>query len=316
MWMPLAAALLSIGVTGPPVDPTIEFSQIDLSGHKNPWLAGPLQPMSFRGMVTLLLTALPRETLAEIGRKFARAAQPGSDDGMMPQLSVTLELLADELPGLDALADEPLVAVNPAASQTQIVNALKQELADWKRERQLPDRRDRSDRYHEYLRAWDLREGWRAGTYHRPEEKTLKETAKELALPLQTVHNHYASAFQLVIGHPYSPELWIRTLGCYKLSGLVSDELAAVSRRRPIQSKTTRDVPESVVSPSGADGARGRSAGLVGLAASNSKQDVVELLLDVKTLVDAGKSDDEIIAALELSPSAVEFISAVRAHAL
>ena len=147
----------------------------------------------------------------------------------------------------------------------------------------LPECRDRSDKYVEYLQVWDLREGWIGGAYDRTKECKLKDIAAELKLSPSTVNNHYRNGFELIVGYPYSPELWLRMLGVLKLSALRGSELGQVSRHRPLKSPSPRPVPESVVCPVGDESDR---PGLVSsVADSADDRDVAELLADIRVLI-------------------------------
>ena len=151
-------------------------------------------------------------------------------------------------PGLDFYPDEPIVSVNPAASGRQITEAASELLKHWKSERGLAEKRDRSDKYPDYLHVWDLREGWTGRVYDIAREKKLKEVAIELGLELSTVNNHYRSAFELIIGQPYSPAMWFRVFAVNKFADMTGEGAQGpVTHRRPLASPTRRPVPETVL---------------------------------------------------------------------
>jgi hypothetical protein len=221
-----------------------------------------------------------------------------------------LDLQSLREPGLDCYPDEPFVSVNPAASGRQISDAIAKLLPQWKEQRGLAEQRDRSDKYPEYLKVWDLREGWQDGAYDRTKERTLREIAGELGTPVPSVNNHYRSAFELVTGHPYSPEIWFQLFGLLKLSRLVDSQGGRVSQRRPLQSSTVRPVPEAVISPRGDDQT---GAGLVSSQSDpRADQASAELLHDILELIKIGRSNQEIIDSLELSGVSLDDVEYLR----
>ncbi len=80
------------------------------------------------------------------------------------------------------------------------------------------------------------------------EERKLQDVAEDLGCSVTTVQNRYQRAFELIVGHPYSREMWVRVFGPLKLSRLYGPTPGSVSRRRPLRSPVRRDVPDSVVS--------------------------------------------------------------------
>jgi hypothetical protein len=183
-------------------------------------------------------------------------------------------------------------------------------LKDWKQERGLSERRDRAEKYDDYLRVWDLREGWIGGRYDRGRELRLRDVAERLGLRIQTVHSHYSSAFALIVGHGYSPELWHQLFGVLKLSELIGAELGAVSQARPLKSRTPRPVPETSLC-STSDG--GHPQGVVTeTAAPGAGQGPWELLEDIRTLLGRGLTDEQVVQELDLSSEAVAAVAYIR----
>ncbi len=75
--------------------------------------------------------------------------------------------------GLDQLFDEPLVSINPQATNDQIRQAVNHLVTEWRESRNLPRTRVRADVFPAYFAAWGLREGWHEGRYEIDRERTL-----------------------------------------------------------------------------------------------------------------------------------------------
>ncbi len=305
-----AYVLAKIGVSGTPIDPKTEFTEIGAEDLNVAWLSGAVHPLSLRGMAAILIAAFPSETAIDIGMLLSMA---GSEDvdGELPKRHQALQRLSSlERPGLDDYPDEPFVSVNPAASGRQINGAIAELLKTWKAERGLTEQRDRSEKYDEYLKIWDLREGWVDGAYDRSKECRLKEIAAETKLSLYTVHNHYCRAFELLIGHGYSPNMWCRLMGQLKLAELTEDIAPRVSRSRPMTSPAPRPVPETrLKNPR----EKAPSSGfLTGTATATDDSDLINLVHDIKTLLNQGLPDKEVVEQLGLSPKLIPAVAYLR----
>ncbi len=310
----IAAVMMlgQIGVVGVPVDPATPFEKLDAEQLDPAWLSGAVHPFTLRNLAALLLAALPKETLGQVAEIMRIAAQTDSDGQPPSKFMAVLEMERLDVPGLDVYPNEPiLLSVNPAASAKQIAAALDSLLPQWKSARGLTERRDRSDKYSDYLRVWDLREGWTGGSYDRSAEKKLKEVAAELKLSVATVNNHYRKAFEMIVGHPYSPKAWYSSFGVLKLSRVFNPSAGPVSRRRPLKSPSGRDVPESRLGT--VPGSRAE-AGILSLTALASSDGGWELLSDIETLVNQGRSDAEIVGELELPGQYFEELAYLRSR--
>jgi len=170
--------------------------------------------------------------------------------------------------------------------------------------------RDRSEKLAEYIKVWDLREGWVDGGYDRSRERTLREIAQELGKNLYTTRNHYCSAFEMIFGHDYSPELWCRVMGQLKLAELTESVDARVSHKRPLKSPGRAAAPESrVASTRAASGAPGLASGAV---PSAGDAELRELFSDILTLVRKGAEDEQIRKELDLTENALPVIEYLR----
>ncbi len=293
--------LAAIGISGEPPDPATDFEQLEQEQMNAAWASGACHPISFRGMAALLMSSLPKETLASLGTMLTESSREDHEDEPPHRIKILIDLQTLDKPGLELYPDEPLVSINPAASARQIEEAASTLLKEWKLERGLSERRDRTDKYDDYLGVWDLREGWDGGTYDRTKERRLRHVAGELRLSPTTVHNRYCSAFSLIVGRSYSPELWYRVFGPLKLSLLFGGALGDVSRRRPLKSRTPVPVAESIVSPD-----------VVSRYAAPNVGGYWELLQDIQSEIAKGLTDHQIVESLDLSPAMVEAIAVIR----
>ena len=303
-----------IDVVGVPEDPARSFEELEAELLNSGWLPGALHPITLRNMTALLMAAMSKDTLRQVGERMLLASQADSEGQPPHQILAVMEMERLDAPGLDTYLTEPVIlSINPAASAKQISAALDVLLPQWRAVRQLNERRDRSDKYSEYLRVWDLREGWTGGNYNRASEQTFIQIAAVLKLPVTTVNNHYRKAFELIVGHPYTPSSWYGAFGVLKLSKVIDGTLGPVSRRRPLNSPRARDVTETAL---GNVSRSQTEAGLISATAVASCDEGWELLSDIEDLVSLGRSEEEIIEELELPRQAFEEITYLRSRIL
>lgn len=305
----------AIGVSGNPPDPATDFGDLEAEQLGAGWLTGAVHPITMRGMAALLIAALPKETVGYLGLKFVEAGCDDKDGQPPRKIKAMSELATLDKPGLDSFVDEPIVCVNPAASGRQVTEAIQELMRKWKDQRGLSEQRDRSDKHDEYLRAWDLREGWTGTNYDRNQELHFRDIAKTLRKPIDTVSNHYQNAFAMIVGHPYSPELWRRTMGPLKLSDLYGNDLGPVSRRRPLRSRVRRDVAETVIDPQHTTRAEEGSdpvGPVTSVTDNNTGPGAWELVTAIVSLIQDGKGDQEIADELDMSDAALKAIAYLR----
>ena len=307
-----AAILGAIGIAGVAPDPATDFEELGATEMNSAWLSGSIRPITPRGLAGLLIATLPKDTASYIGMLLLQASRDEEEDESPRQIQALLDLSRLDKPGLNDYLDEPIVAVNPAASARQVTEDISNLQQQWKVERNLSEQRDRSDKYPLYLRVWDMREGFVDGVYDRTQERTLRDIATEFGRSINTIHNQYRAAFEMVTGQRYSPEMWNRLMGPLKLSELWGTEAAAVSRSRPISARTTRDVPESVVWSRSEEGHHD-SPMAVQTATSNDR-DVHSLISDIRQLIGQGYSDERIVERLELAEKALPAVAYLREH--
>jgi hypothetical protein len=292
-----------IGVSGEPPDPATSFDALGAESLESGWLSGAVHPVTMRGLAAILLAALSKETLGHLGLLFVQAACEDVEGQLPKQFESMQRLTTADFQGLDDFPNEPFVSINPAASERKIVEAIDQLLKQWKDQRGLEERRERADKYEEYLQVWDLREGWSNGIYERGTEKTYQEIQSLTRRPVSTLDNQYRRAFELIVGQPYSRELWLQLLGPLKLAEVIGAGMART--RRPTASPTPRPVPDSVVSP--ATETTGMPT-VVESAESGDSIGFAELLHDIRALINRGRSDSEIATELDLPEDAIACI--------
>jgi hypothetical protein len=306
-----ALILQAIGVTGDPPPPSASVEALGATGLSQAWKSGAVAPLSFRGLVGMLLTGLPVDALAAVGQLLSATAA-ARDAGPAASYGAVSALYQLAHPALDAVPNRPVVGVNVQAPQRVILEALKELVRQWKQQEAIPEKRRRDDKLDQYLAVWDLREGWAGDGYDGSQEHTLRQIARQLGIPLSTAANRYRSAFRLIIGRDYSPPLWARVLGFLKLSEWVNPEaLPKLAGRRPWRDRQPRLVLESVVQPPG----QGKDAPSIlnTVGVSPAETGLVDLVLDIQDLLAQGKTNEEIAAALELTgPEVTEVIDYYR----
>ena len=292
-----------IGVSGEPPDPATPFAALGADELEHGWLTGAVHPVSLRGLAAILLAGLPKESLGQLGMIFLEAACDDVENRPPRMIESMQRLTTETWPGLDDYPNEPFVSINPAASERKIGEAIDQLLKQWKGERGLDERRERTDKYEEYLQVWDLREGWHDGVYDRGTEQTFAEIAATTKRSISTLCNQYCRAFELIVGQPYSRELWLQLFGPIKLADVLGAGMART--RRPTASPTRRPVPESVVSNPVAEKS---PPSVIATAESRDDAGYQQLLADITTMFDLGRTNAQICEELDLAPDAVAYL--------
>ena len=300
----------AIGVSGEPLDPATEFTELGAEELQPAWLSGAVHPITLRGIAALLIAALPKETVGYVGLQLVEAGCDERKDEPPRQAQAILNLATLDKPGLDRYPDEPIVSVNPAASGRQITEAVSELVKHWKDQRGLEEKRDRSDKYPDYLRVWDLREGWTGSAYDLSREKKLKDVAIELEMKLSTVGKHYRSAFEMIIGHPYSPGMWIRVFGVNKVADLTGEGVQGpVTHHRPLVSPTWRPVPETVL---GCVSEKGVSISPVAEKHALPNVDASAIIEQIRGLLDQEPDDERLADRLGLDHKVIPAIAYLR----
>lgn len=298
--------LAAIGVSDLPPDPGTEFDQLESENLNPAWLSGAIHPISLRGLANLLIAALPKETLTHVGMLLVEAGLEEKEEAAPQRIQAMFNLMTLDKPGLNNHPDEPIVSVNPAASGREVNEAVNALVKEWKEQRELTEQRTRADKYPDYFRVWDMREAWIGDSYDPQQERKLKEVAFELGSSIATVNHHYRRAFELILGHPYSPELWFQVVAPLKLSALLTPEPGRVSRTRPSKTPTRRPVPESNLTrpDDGLGIASSQAGGLTPDAAASIER--------IRDLLAQGLTNKEIVECLDMSENAIRAVDYLR----
>jgi len=304
--------LKMICLPGRPQPPSVEFDSLDETPLPKSLRAGAVRPLTVREAAALLAGNVSKTTLQYIGTLLYEASLEDKEGEPTARMRVLEQLNKFKLGDLDNYLDVPVFTINPNSANSQISDDLSLLLAGFRGGKPAP--RNRPDKHKEYLYVWDLREGWEAGGYHPHREMTLREIAEQLGEHESTVSNQYRSAFELIIGHAYTPGRWRASMGPIKLKArfgnlINADLVGPVSRRRPLQSPTRRPVPEGVLSPQNADG-----PGLVtSLAATDGDLSTYQLIQSMRSLIDNGASDERLAEELGKAPEEIGDFESLRA---
>jgi hypothetical protein len=321
----LQAQLLlgGIGVYGPPVSPSSTIDEI-LEGSEPALLSGSLQPMTLRVMASLLIQNLdPEEKVFFIQRLIETAQAANQPDLPREEVRQVIaeaiqQMNATALPGFNAFADKPLFFMHLGASLSAIEDDALDQAKRWKKRMGIGEPpRIRKKIYAEYLKVWDLREGWTEGGYDRRNELKLREIAKRLGEPISTISSRYKQAFRLVVGVDFSPELWFEVFGPLKLHDLfrsgAGNKRSGVKRR--IQKASHRPVPESklVVKPKASqpNNILSRPTLVDSIPTPSENYGILEKLNDFRLMIANGRTDQRISSELDMD---LEQVKNLRDH--
>ena len=308
----VAAIILGlIGVTGDYPDPKTSADEFK-NGIQPAWLNGAIAPLSYRTVLQMIITQLPPNSLKSASMFSSSYWDKATSDSTRYELMARWRhLISDDL---DSFPQVPIVSFNLEAPTDEILKTVEMQVREWKKQRGTTTNRRRQDKVSEYLHVWDLREGWSDGDYDPSNEKTLKAIAKETNSVVGTVSNRYQAAFKLIVGCDYSPELWDRLFGAYKISSFGSGKL---SLPRPRQSR--RDGRVKIVTET--DLRLGSNLSDLDLGArvqvihTEPTGDYLDLLANIRVRIARGLENDRIISELELTDSmAPKMIDWVRQH--
>ncbi|WP_417390481.1 hypothetical protein [Gimesia sp.] len=276
------ALLALIGFSGSPISPATEFHKLAPESLPS-FMSGTVHPISFRGLAGLLLAYLPRDIIQQIAELFQ--LDSSNDESQIESL---LRLREIQAPILDQYPDELILSVSPTASVRNLNDDIGTAIDNFRNQRNITPRRNREDLYPSYLQVWDLREGWENGRYESGHERTMADIASELQQPLTTINNWYRRAFELVSGHPYSPELWFQLFGplkFYDQDGML--ELGEIILRRPRRSPIPREVDESAISSE-------ESGGILAQQSTEDNVDFSDMQMDLRRLLSANLTDEQV----------------------
>lgn len=295
-----------------PLDPRLGPEALGTNDLGGAWKGGAVAPAMFRTLAQMLLLALPKSQRMQLSRLLSESAEYDSQNAhQIYSIASRLSQLSD--PVWDSYPNVPVVSINLQAPQRAITKAIVQLVGEWKEERGIPEHRRRDDKLEEYLRVWDLREGWADGNYDPSREKTFKVIAHETATPLSTVISRYRTAFHYLSGYTFTRELFIRLMGPLKYSRYADGDKEGLLSRRPWRSPNLRPVAEGILVPHQADEESPRFLEVAGIA--DSQIALVDLALDIESLLAQGLSEQAIIERLELTvpslPSLKDFVAEI-----
>ncbi|WDI43729.1 hypothetical protein [Bremerella sp. P1] len=307
---PIAAVIVNaVGVSGAAPDPSLEFDELGDQGSSNSWRSGAISPLTIRGMISRLLVVLKPEEFRQIMQSMLDAME-SKDDEVEQRMEALLSLQRIGEP-LDNAFPEPLVTINPRMANGIVKRDVDLLLSEWRDRLAINMGRDRSDKYVEYLQVWDAREGWEKGTYFADREQTLREVAETLGIDDANANSRYRRAFELITGYQYSPAMWVRFMGIVKLSQSSVEALGRIARRRPLRNRASREVPESVLSPS--EGTQGIISGL-SLEVGRANEELLDLMIDISQRMDSGASNEEIQESLGIAGELNEVLDLLRSQ--
>jgi hypothetical protein len=300
-----------IGVVGEPADPAKAFDQ--LSDYDPTLIRGSMQPMTLRHMVDILIAALPASELCAISHVLNVAGNSEfaiDDDTDLSRQKYSARTLLMRICSqqLDSFPICPLYYIHMDASQRRIVEDVESQVRHWKARRNIPDRRPRVNEFEDYLRIWDAREGWNEGEYLVDMEQTFEQVAQRLGIPRSTAVAGYRSAFHRIVGHRFSPEIWLQVMGQVKLPQWKRDAGPKLSARyrRILTQPGPKPAPETRI-----QSAQPKFGG-VGLvereSAINEHQPTLDLLIDAKELLARRLSDEAIAEKLDVEISDIAYL--------
>ena len=289
---------IGVASTLAPTDPQLGPEALGTGELAAAWAGGAVAPAMLRTLAQMLLLVLPAQQRAQLGRLLNESAEYDSRDSAH-MYGIAIRLAEMKEPVWDTYPEAPIVSINLEMPQRAITDAIEQLVRKWKDDAGIVEHRRRDEKLPDYLRVWDLREGWHDGRYDGARDMTLRAIAEETGVKIQTLIDRYRTAFRYLSGHDYSRELWIRLMGPVKLSRyFVRSESVGLGLRRPWRSPNLRPVTEAVLLPG-----RNEPESPEFIAASQvsaSEFDLVDLSLDIETLIGRGRTDAEIIEELEI----------------
>ena len=300
--------LLAINVVGIPADPATKFEELNGSHVNLSFLGGAIAPLTYRSFAIILAERLTSETMRCIGRELTLAADVNRDS-VEEHYRLIRRLTDLKLPELDMVANKGIVSFNPRSPLRAIVDDLESYVSGVKREHTIEETRRRFDKIGEYLQVWDQREGWNGSGYDFLSGQRLSEIAKSKKHRLRTISDRYRSAFEVITGHTYHPDLWFDLFGSLRFEKCIAKG-HKLNFGRPLRERQLRPVSESVLQPF-----CDASSLLETATGTTPDIEVSDLRMDIKNLVAAGKSDDQIATALgNSSPAVVKAVENLREH--
>jgi hypothetical protein len=306
----LAVVMLqTIGIHGEPISPESDAETLREGDCDPSFLTGTVQPITMRALVVMLLSALPIHEQRVVSMVLSMASDDehkieGDDENRTIQKQLAqMELLKVTSKALDSVSEVPLFFVHLGASQRSIERDMRCQIHAWKKKLSIGTCKVQAEKLSDYLAVWDLREGWTGSGYDRARVLTFKEVTERLKTgSISTTANRYRSAFEMITGHEFLPDLWWRVFGPLQFSTAAANPAAVSSAplRRHFRSPAPRPVPDSTVSPV-AQQHQSRASGLVESGAAVTDDfEWRDFVSDMRELIKKGFSDDLIAEKMEL----------------
>ena len=296
-----------LGIDGIPVDPALDLSEIGSSEINPLWLRRSARPVTYRLLTKLLEAKLSSEALRLLSAMLFDAAKTEADSLERDQKLMSLNGV--EWPELDALVDLPLLLYNPAAPSKEFVSDITNLRNEMRSSLGIEDSRTSESKMRLYLSAWDAREGWRNGAYDRTAPMTLKSVAHELGISDRKAKYAYQQGFQLISGHSFSFQNWMRLIGVLHLSGHFGGDVNLVSLSRLQHAPSVRGTDDTTLSLNQSDCNTSFLQNLPGDESSFNARSAIER---INEMIRLGSSNDQILAELELEALAEPAIDELR----
>lgn len=295
-----------IGVQGMPYDPATSAEDM-LGRDLDPlFLSGSIQPMTMRAMAALLIQMLPANERHFLGQMLLSSrdpaqAIPGDTDQQVQRMLAVQALAEFPSQAFDACPDAPFFQIHMGASLRTLQRDLEEQSRRWKAKLGIEPSKVHTAKLAEYLAVWDLREGWTGSGYDPGRQLPFAEIGQQLRISKRsTLAYRYRSAFAMITGHEFTPELWFALFAPLNFTSLLGDpqKCYAAPIHRRIMTPTRRPAPDTRVSrPSD----QPHQYGVVELgSAFREDQDLIDLRCDFEDLSRRGFSDAEIAQKLEL----------------
>lgn len=295
--------LNAIGVSGEYAPPGTPFSELVPDGINSAWHQDAISQVSVRSLVLMLIRSLDEKAKRNLADVFQLAAAINPQD--TPAFHPFVKMLCkDSHPGFDLILPGSVFAVNTQASDQAISDTLTNVMKELRKEQGIPNTRRREDRLEDYLAVWDLREGWNGEQYDFTQQKPLKGIARDFKISTSTAENRYCSAFRRIIGYDYHIDCYIRTMGLLR-----TKEWTKARFGRPLNPRRRRPVPMTTLSS-------GRSSDSCEEVRTSMETPLfmlddiawTETCLDVRTLLEMGRSLEEMQEELELDEDATRAV--------
>jgi len=217
--------------------------------------------------------------------------------------------------GLDKCPTPGLYFLNVGASQNVIVDDVKDYVSRLQRRNGIKPKKIHAAKIADYLKVWDLREGWIDGRYDTPRELKFIALSKWLKLPKSTVVNHYRKAFEFITGNAFTAESWWRLMGVLKFSALFGNDARAfetgsrhqrrtriphLKRKANEQRKTTTTAANLAANRDGTDP-------LETVAKGPIPPPGADFHMDMDDLIAKGWDDEKIAKELDISATAAAY---------